>query len=66
MPWLLVQGPSEFSVGSPGGCEFFGAFFELTLNGSEVLLQHGDPSLELIDVRGGAEPGFGPGCFAEG
>lgn len=62
----LVEGPGQFSVGGPCGFQFVGPLVELALDVGEILLQHRDALLELVDVGWRAQPGLGPDGLAEG
>ncbi|MFI0811880.1 hypothetical protein [Streptomyces echinatus] len=64
--FALVQGPEQLVVGRSGSLEFIGTFIELTLDVGEVLLQHLDAFLELVDVGWRPQAGLGSGGLAEG
>lgn len=70
-PWLLIRSGSpvevgdEFPVGRACGVEFLIAFLDLAAQVDDLLLQFGDPALELVDVGRGAQPGRPPRLLAE-
>ena len=61
----VVEPGHELAVGSPRGCEFVAAFFELQAQVGGLLFKMGDFLAEGVDVGGCAEPGFTPCLFAE-
>jgi hypothetical protein len=62
----LVQGSGQLAVGRSGSLQFIGTFIELTLDVGEVLLQHRDALLKLVDVGWRSEAGIGPSGLTEG
>ena len=61
----MVEPGHELAVGSPRGCEFVAAFFELQAQVGGLLFKMGDFLAEGVDAGGCAEPGFTPRLFAE-
>lgn len=60
-----VETSDEFTIRGAGGVEFFGALFELKAQIDNLLFKSGDLLVELVDVVGGADPGFPPGLLAK-
>lgn len=52
-------------VGGPGGLEFLIAFLGLVLQLDDLLLQLGDPTLQLINVGRGAQARLSPDLLPE-
>ena len=61
--YLQVAG--QLAVGRARGVEYLIAFFDPAAQVDDLLLQFGDPALELVDVGGSAQPGLSPYLLAE-
>jgi len=60
-----VDAGHEFAVGGACGGEVLVAFLKLKTQVADVLFERHDLLAELVDIAGGAEPGFTPGVGAE-
>ncbi|WP_369166399.1 hypothetical protein AB5J49_00145 [Streptomyces sp. R28] len=61
----MVQSPGQLSIGSSRRLQLLCPFVDFALLGGNLLLKESDATLELVDVDGSTEAGFGPDGIAE-